>query len=644
MAVPGSSDSTRLCARNIPVRRTTAERLPWLNGKAHRAPKVSVDGQNSASMASQQGTSCDGQSSAVESPSPNVRPSNRKPSITTASNPELAAKPSVRKKTLSPTAVSVAGSSPSPVTRHRLSQARRTSLATNTLSPSKPARRPSISQSHGPQKRLSVVQFKEDTDEIGSNSRHNVRPRADSLAPIPDHLEQSTSPESIRVTFQGDEESASTPPPVVSRVQMSPTQPVPARTAFGRVANRRINNAVDDLEDMVQEAAEVAEDAHDQDQVEEIYGIIEGARDALQVAISMTSLPICVMSLVNIKVLYRTIGPTQTGPIERMTGPRHRVVKTRKMSRNWEHEAIYSYQSLFNLLHENTLISFFDLSAEMSLAVDHADELLTTSDFINTIIAVAVTEAMNMQADSRLDLSRQIQVTANSTLLTKMKKCCLTHMESNLQFENKHIITFSLRRNHRRQPIARNWSTGKKRVTATIACINTALLGIIVGIYAGEVPRIQYSLADERHIAIIGNAVLYAGLAISTFFAWTLPLLHGRKPYILTALAIALPLQFPQAIVVSGYRNKDAKYRVGLMVSRAVSGLVLGFANVNYITALLDLFGASLQSKNPHQEFVVVNDVRRHGGGMGMWLGIWSWCWIDLLPWDSRWAQRLSSI
>jgi hypothetical protein len=49
---------------------------------------------------------------------------------------------------------------------------------------------------------------------------------------------------------------------------------------------------------------------------------------------------------------------------------------------------------------------------------------------------------------------------------------------------------------------------------------------------------------------------------------------------------------------------------------------------VNYITVLLDLFGASLQSKNPHQEYVIPNDVRRHGGGMGIWLGIWSWCWI----------------
>lgn len=125
---------------------------------------------------------------------------------------------------------------------------------------------------------------------------------------------------------------------------------------------------------------------------------------------------------------------------------------------------------------------------------------------------------------------------------------------------------------------------------------------------------------------------LYFGLAISTIVVWPLPLLHGRKPYLLAALALALPLQFPQAIVVSEKRSpEDARFRTGLLVARSATGLVLGFANVNYITVLLDLFGASLQSKNPHQEFVVASDVRRHGGGMGMWLGIWSWCWIASL-------------
>jgi MFS family permease len=92
-----------------------------------------------------------------------------------------------------------------------------------------------------------------------------------------------------------------------------------------------------------------------------------------------------------------------------------------------------------------------------------------------------------------------------------------------------------------------------------------------------------------------------------------------------------MPLQFPQAMILSAKRSPGPGPRAGLLIARLASGLVLGFANVNYITVLLDLFGASLQSKNPHQEYVVPDDVRRHGGGMGLWLGIWSWCWIASL-------------
>lgn len=188
---------------------------------------------------------------------------------------------------------------------------------------------------------------------------------------------------------------------------------------------------------------------------------------------------------------------------------------------------------------------------------------------------------------------------------------------------------FSLSRSHRRAPIARDWSTPRKRFVAAVACVNTALLGLIVGIYAGEVPAIQYAIVDEHHYTIQGNVVLYAGLAIPTALLWPLPLLYGRKPFILAALALLIPLQFPQAIVVSTTRSPDvATYRTGLLVARAISGLVMGFANINFLATLLDLFGASLQSGNPHQEVVNENDVRRHGGGMGVWLGIWAWCFI----------------
>ncbi|MCJ1350284.1 MAG: hypothetical protein MMC33_000265 [Icmadophila ericetorum] len=191
---------------------------------------------------------------------------------------------------------------------------------------------------------------------------------------------------------------------------------------------------------------------------------------------------------------------------------------------------------------------------------------------------------------------------------------------------------FSLSRSHKRAPIARDWSIHRKRFVATSTCISTALLGMLIGIYAGEVPAIQYSLADEHHYVILGNVVFYIGLAIPTALFWPLPLIHGRKPYTLAALGILLPLLFPQALIVGTPRSPTiVGYRFGLLFSRSLAGIAMGFANINFQTTLLDLFGSSLQSGNPHQETVDESDVRRHGGGMGLWLGIWTWCFIGSL-------------
>lgn len=57
----------------------------------------------------------------------------------------------------------------------------------------------------------------------------------------------------------------------------------------------------------------------------------------------------------------------------------------------------------------------------------------------------------------------------------------------------------------------------------------------------------------------------------------------------------------------------------------------MGFANINQLPTLLDLFGSSLMSEAPHQEFVNNDDVRRQGGGVGIWLGIWSFCFVGSL-------------
>lgn len=98
------------------------------------------------------------------------------------------------------------------------------------------------------------------------------------------------------------------------------------------------------------------------------------------------------------------------------------------------------------------------------------------------------------------------------------------------------------------------------------------------------------------------------------------------------AFALMLPLQFPQALAVSGYRDPDNPlYRCGLLIPRVFTGIAMGFANINQLPTLLDLFGSSLMSERPHQEIVVVDDVRRQGGGVGIWLGIWSFCFVASL-------------
>jgi hypothetical protein len=58
----------------------------------------------------------------------------------------------------------------------------------------------------------------------------------------------------------------------------------------------------------------------------------------------------------------------------------------------------------------------------------------------------------------------------------------------------------SLGRHHHRQPIAREWPTYKKRITALIACLNTVFIGLIVGIYVSS----MCTISEQG-----GNADLY---------------------------------------------------------------------------------------------------------------------------------------
>ncbi|KAJ9421939.1 hypothetical protein QL093DRAFT_2636100 [Fusarium oxysporum] len=123
----------------------------------------------------------------------------------------------------------------------------------------------------------------------------------------------------------------------------------------------------------------------------------------------------------------------------------------------------------------------------------------------------------------------------------------------------------------------RSHSPVRKRFVASTACLSTALIGVLLGIYTGLVPSIQYYVVDQSHVTV-----------------------HGNTGAILLA-------------------------------SRTLMGGSLGFATMNFHSVLTDLFGASLMCQHPHEEVVDHFDARRHGGGMGIWLGIWTWCWIGSL-------------
>ncbi|KAF2853585.1 MFS general substrate transporter [Plenodomus tracheiphilus IPT5] len=647
---------------------STTKRLPWLDNKTSRAVHV---------------IPLDGQISGPDPSSPSTRPTSRKPSIAFAPKRVTTTTSIIKRKPVAPPKdarkPSVAGSSPSPVTQYRTSQIRRTSTASKPPSITGTIRRAPASikatKRNAPRPRPH-----NSGQDRGSSS--GPRPRTDSVVPVPDHLERRETPESIESQPEHNVRSITPSAPVVSRVQVSPTQPAPGRTAFERNRDRKISNAVDDLEDMVQEAVEIADETADHGQVEEIYGIIEEARNAIQDASGdprrhlMSGGPpleypepstevreLSGSSLRNSRDHQRPPYPKRSPPLP----PLHSGQQRDSASFDWAYpdRDRHHYRSPTVSLSSDDRIEdrrHSTYSTASNLLLPPPTVQATARDHVDLVLRPRARDPSHSRGRSRRRVTgdssfrprrrhhRKSYEEDRSTSHSKHRKhrrsdysrgdTSFDEEDSPTQryateltvHDSTHRHTFSRHRQHRRQPIARNWSTGKKRFTATIACINTALLGIIIGVYAGEVPRIQYYLADERHISIVGNVVFYFGLAISTFIAWPLPLLHGRKPYILAALAIALPLQFPQAIVVSARRSPTrAIFRIGLLCARAASGLVLGFANVNYITVLLDLFGASLQSKYPHQEYVVANDVRRHGGGMGMWLGIWSWCWIGSL-------------
>ncbi|KAH7390802.1 hypothetical protein DE146DRAFT_143843 [Phaeosphaeria sp. MPI-PUGE-AT-0046c] len=582
-------------AGKLSTLRRNVGRLPWLDGKDSR---IIV-------MAPNEHTT----SNSTTPPSSNPTSARKTATVRALGSGDTKRSPALRQSSAVPTepgAMSITESSLSPIARHRLSQARR---ATNVKVASPPVRGPALRRPSSP---LEPLQHQPDESQV-----HNLRETSDSMFRA--GLTSSTSPDTI------------------STVDLSLSQPVPHHHAFSQGANRNLDNAIEGLEDMVQEAVDVAGETADYRQVEDIHEIIEDAQAAIQEALGDPDTRL----MATASPLTISDPPKTIGNIRFDVSGTHYDPQRGSISHDWASpQPARQWSSTNSSSTDRDTRGRSRYSTRSDLLLPPVPLQVASRDHVDYVLRPTARDHSRGRRHQRSGSASGVRHRRHRH--RRRSRSRRRHLRSSSSCEDctsceeeagrVHHHTLSFRRHHRRQSIARNWTTGKKRLTAAIACANTALLGIVVGIYSGEVPRIQYFLANERHHVIVGNAVLYFGLAISTFVVWPLPLLHGRKPYLLAALALALPLQFPQALVVGQMRSpNDVRYRAGLLGARAVTGVVFGFANVNYFTVLLDLFGASLQSKSPHQEVVVPNDVRRHGGGMGMWLGIWSWCWIASL-------------
>lgn len=188
------------------------------------------------------------------------------------------------------------------------------------------------------------------------------------------------------------------------------------------------------------------------------------------------------------------------------------------------------------------------------------------------------------------------------------------------------------------------WGLWGKRFAVSVACGVVGLIGWIIGSYAAELPKIQEHLSISSEIATLGNSMFFLGLAIPTLLFWPLPLLHGRKPYLLLSISLLLPLQLPQALSLPPYTKNPTSwnrsmepYVACLLFFRTVSGVILGFAFMNSMATIIDVFGPDTgaccrggvvyNNRIPLEGHDQYNAIPGGEAGvrMGIWVGVFTW-------------------
>jgi len=366
-----------------------------------------------------------------------------------------------------------------------------------------------------------------------------TRSRAHRLAPVPNHLEQSEAEQTVYV-------------------RSSPRQPIPTRTFFERNGSRRLTKAIEGLEYMVQDAVVTAEHTEHPEHVEKLYEIIESAKDAMQeISVDPTTHLLRKQSPLaasHDKIYYNSSGlhlqpdtvieSDQTehislSPASRLQNSNQK--RTKSVDWAYEKEKGNRHNSFVSSSTTSPLLTP-DKSGSRDLLLPPEGIQAAIRDHVDHVVRPTLhhehsrgrSHERETQGDERCHRRRRHRHhhrhrhhTSHSDdsrprslrgrryyMASDGSKLDTSFDEEDLHAAGKpngirkygpelhmedtvHHHTFSLRRHHRRQPIARNWRTGKKRITALIACFNTAVIGIIAGIYVSLL-FIAYTLLFTR--------------------------------------------------------------------------------------------------------------------------------------------------
>jgi hypothetical protein len=526
---------------------TTTKRLPWLDGKSSLASspidETSPPPRKPGAIFRVAASPSPKHPVSVRS-ADSVSPLSRHATLSTGTQTahrSIGFSPKQRHSTISPTERRDSSNQVNePVAGARAYTIRGMPIVRSASSPSRDLTSSRLSAvTHKPKKRLSIVRAEEPLD-----PSEQTRSRAESLAPVPNHLERFETPESMLRPVPRHVHMAS-PPKIIKLAEMSPTQPVPRHSTFERVSTRKLSNAIEGLEDLVQDAAIAVEDTADPRPMKEIYEIIKDARNAIQGAsvdpashLMEHSAPLEASSSSEEVTDFSSESsegagsPSFVAPVQKIQLGGTPPSRVHDSERRGSEAIDWAYRSSHNQPEnmpssssgedDSRGRSCFSSCSDTRLLPPNPAQI-APRDQIDLVLRPAQDysrgrspyrkingselgarrrrhrRGWRSDPDHSRSLPRRSHLPHGSSGLDSFdasfdeedlraagKPNGIKRYGTELHVRDQaHHHTFSLQRRHRRQPIARNWRTSKKRLTALIACINTALLGIIVGIYAG---------------------------------------------------------------------------------------------------------------------------------------------------------------